>query len=120
MKSFKIITVSMLFLITLLMIDDHNSNFLNEIMIPSWLIKVLILLIIIFTSVFRGNKDLEGKQALIWSIVSTGYLCCLILFFDIFNLKSSTDISFTNPFTLFMLIFSLIDIFRQYKKIGIS
>lgn len=101
--------------ITFLMIYDFFPMLNDFLYIPKIIVTGFMLLILFLS--FLVTRSQNQKSALIWQISSVSYLLVLIIVFSLFGGVSQVGISPSNPVFWIVLVISVIEIIREYKKL---
>lgn len=103
--------------ITLLMVYDFFPELNGFIQIPKPVFIGLVLLIL-FSGFFlnRNNSESSPKSDLIRQVILTSYLIILIVVFTLLGGISQVGISLSNPFLWIVLMITVYEHMKQYKK----
>lgn len=111
------IIVSIQIAMTVLLAYDFFPGAFNLIAVPKTIILVMILLLVSISIFFSRSKTTTLKQTFIWQLLSTGYLLLLIVVFTMLGGVSQSEISLENPVLWIILAISMMEIFRQKKRL---
>lgn len=114
MKSFDIIA---LISITMLLIFDYFPNLPLAISIPKGVLILLIIVLFMFSILFRRYKNPSSLEIFKWQVLSTIYLLFLMVLLTILGGKSTVGIAFTNFFLWIALLLVAFELFSQWKKV---
>lgn len=107
--------------ITLLMVYDFFPE-LNGFIQISKPVFIGLVLLILFSGFFlnRTNKESSPKLDLIRQVILSSYLLVLIVTFTLLGGVSQVGISLSNPFLWIVLMITLYEYIKQYKKMKTS
>lgn len=114
----KILSVSVLVILTLLIIYDYFPQLIYFLHIPkSVLVGLLLLTIIIGIFMNYLQKEVSSKSTLSWQVTTILYLLALISILTLLGGTSQVGISLSNPVLWIVLLISVFELVREYKKV---
>ncbi|WP_456279186.1 hypothetical protein [Bacillus sp. AK128] len=88
--------------------------------IPNGLLISLILGLFLFSLIFKKYRETNNKEILKWQVFMTIYIFFLMGLFTILGGQSSSGLSFDNGFLWIVFLFSLFEMYSQWKKVKMS
>ena len=103
--------------LTLLFVYDYFSDIFLAGLIPKGVLIAIMIGLILFSMVFKKYRKTSNEVNLRWGVISTLYILLLMGILTILGGSSSVGISFENPFLWVVLMISIFDTFRDWKKV---
>lgn len=116
MKSFKGVHIIFLIFLTILFVYDYFPNATLENIIPKNVLILLIVVLVLFSLLFKRYKNSNNIEIFKWQLFTTVYILLLIVFLTILGGQSTCGISFENIFFWIVLFLSCLEMFIQFKK----
>lgn len=107
----------MILAFTLLFVYDYFPHLPLGETIPKGVPIALFLGFFFFSLIFKKYRDTDNKKVLQWQIYSTTYILLLIGILTLLGGQSSSGIAYDNSFLWVILLFSLLEITSQWKKV---
>lgn len=117
MKSLKYFDIIALISITMLLIFDYFPNLPLASSIPKSVLILLIIVLFMFSILFRRYINPSSLEIFKWQVLSTLYLIFLMVLLTILGGKSTVGIAFTNVFLWIALLLVAYELYSQWKKV---
>ena len=117
MKLLKYLYIFALLFISLLLVFDYFPNLSFASSIPKSVLILLIIVLFIFSILFRRYINPSSLEIFKWQMLSTIYLLFLMVLLTILGGKSIVGIAFTNVFLWIALLLTSYEMFSQWKKV---
>ncbi|NEY71354.1 hypothetical protein G4D63_06310 [Bacillus mesophilus] len=114
LKPFEIVII---IVFTLLFAYDYFPRTSLTGTIPQGILIPIILGLLLFSLLYKKTKNINSKEILKWQIALTVYILFLMSLFTILGGESSTGLSFDNELVWIVILFSLFQIYNQWKKV---